>query len=146
MELLNLFLYESSHTRFFSRTLADVGPMKKISGTSPWRTVWIPFDATESKTLPEALDLNLVLPGSGSVELSSLELYQFADAGAMWAALSNDAREMAKSPFSRSPFSINWGLIAIIGITASIGILGAIGLILRRRKAERRRMRAMDRG
>jgi hypothetical protein len=142
MELWNQFPGTPEPARYFSRTLAEAGPMKKISGDSDWRTVWIPFDGTESKVLPERLDLNLVLPATGTVELSNFELYQFADAGAMWAAVAESVNTTQRPP---SPFSGTGRMILILaGLLAIYAIITAT--IKRRRHLERRRMRAMDRG
>lgn len=144
LELWSQFPGTPAPASYFSRTLADAGPMKKISGTSAWRTIWIPFDATQSATLPQKLNLNLVLPSTGSVNVSDLELYQFSDAGAMWAALNgSDAggTEITPSPSSRRKW--HYGIIG--AVAAGFSVLSALALSMRRRQAERRRMRAMDR-
>lgn len=63
--------------RFFSRTLASGGPLKKLHGTSNWRPFILPFRCKPGSKLPEKLEFNLVLPGPGTVFLSSLRLTQF---------------------------------------------------------------------
>jgi hypothetical protein len=63
--------------RFFSRTLAPGGPMKSLSGSSPWRDFVIPFDAAGASTAPESLAVNVVLPGRGTVQLGALRLLQY---------------------------------------------------------------------
>jgi hypothetical protein len=59
--------------QYFSRTLADQGPMMKLQGTSGWRSFVLPFDATGAPP-PTRLVVNVVLPGRGTVYLGPLEL------------------------------------------------------------------------
>ncbi|MES2573111.1 MAG: hypothetical protein V4710_24020 [Verrucomicrobiota bacterium] len=135
LQLWNEFPGEAAGSppnRYFTRTLADTGPMQKIAGTSGWRTVWLPFDATQGKSLPTALELGVVLAGRGTVDLTDLELLQFADAGAMWAALNAEGGQVN----FRTPWV--W-VITLCGGAIALGIF-----FRRRREAELRRMRAMD--
>jgi hypothetical protein len=53
--------------KYFSRTLADSGEMGKISGSSDWRKFLLPFDRTGASNAPTRLEINLVLPDSGTV-------------------------------------------------------------------------------
>lgn len=59
--------------QYFSRTLADVGPMMKLQGSSGWRPFSLPFDATGAPP-PTRLVVNVVLPGRGLVYLGPLQL------------------------------------------------------------------------
>ena len=59
--------------QYFSRTLADVGPMMKLQGSSEWRQFTLPFDATGTPP-PTRLVVNVVLPGRGLVYLGPLQL------------------------------------------------------------------------
>lgn len=61
-------------SRYFSRTLGDFGPMKKISGTSGLRDFELPFNLMDAKPEYVELEINVVMPGPGKIELSSLEL------------------------------------------------------------------------
>jgi len=77
--------------RFFTRTLAPAGPMAEISGSSPWRPFLLPFASRPDAPAPSALEVGLVLPGKGKVEIGPLRLLQFepgedpfAVAGAWW--------------------------------------------------------------
>jgi len=58
---------------FFSKTLAPSGPLGKVSGTSDWRELQLPF-YSEPNLLPERLTINLVLPGAGKVWITPLTL------------------------------------------------------------------------
>src|SRR3954469_8826451 len=60
----------------FSRTLADGGPLGRLRGTSTWRAFSLPFNATGVEGSPKRLEVNLQLPGSGTVYLRSLKLIE----------------------------------------------------------------------
>ncbi len=69
---------------FFTKSLAPRGPLGKISGSSDWRPFVLPFYANRgdqadgTSPVPEKLSLGLFLPGSGTVSISGVGLYQFA--------------------------------------------------------------------
>jgi hypothetical protein len=65
---------------YFSRTLADSGPMAKLEGTDDGRDFLLPFDATDAKTKLARIVLNLYLTGQGTVDLSDVKLVQYPDA------------------------------------------------------------------
>ncbi len=71
LEMWNWFA-DGSH--YFTRTLADAGPLQRITGTSDWRDFGLYFDATGAKSPPEKLTVGLVLPESGEVSISNLTL------------------------------------------------------------------------
>jgi len=66
LELWNDF---GSKGKFFSRSLAERGPMGQLKGTSGWRKFELPFYAEEGMR-PESLTLNVVLPGAGNVTVT----------------------------------------------------------------------------
>jgi hypothetical protein len=74
LELWNFF---GDGSRYFSRTLAESGPMARLDGDSDWRMVLLPFDATQATAPLVQLELNAVLPGGGVVELQPLRLIQY---------------------------------------------------------------------
>lgn len=65
---------------FFSKTLADAGPLAALAGSADWREFVLPFFAGDGseRLIPEALTLSVVLPGTGRVELRDVALYQYA--------------------------------------------------------------------
>jgi hypothetical protein len=63
---------------FFSRSLAQSGPMRSLEGSSEWRTFVLPFFNRVGGSPPQRLALNLVLNGAGRVEIGPMELVQFA--------------------------------------------------------------------
>ncbi len=60
---------------YFSRTRGEAGPMAKLSGTSEWRPFLLPFFG-EANTVLSKLQINLMLPGGGTVEFRNVALYQ----------------------------------------------------------------------
>jgi len=63
--------------RYFSRTLATVGPMKSLSGSSGWRQFVLPFFNKEGGPPPTRLEVNVALPGRGTVYLGPVRLVQY---------------------------------------------------------------------
>lgn len=131
----------SPRNSYFSRTLAESGPLAKLSGSSDWRPLMIPFDASQAKEPPSRLELGLVLPGRGSVDVSELDLVEFADATAMWSALGTPAATGGGLP----GLVQTWVKVAALGVTGALILLAAV-TGWRRRQREIRRMRAMDAG
>ncbi len=111
--------------KFFSRTLGASGEMGKISGTSDWRPFTLPFNRKGASGPPTRLELNLVLPGRGTVWLGPLKLVQFegenlgaaaSPSGAWW-----------------SPRTTGW--IGGIGGTLAGGSIGLLAWLTGRGKA-----------
>jgi hypothetical protein len=88
---LELWNHFPDGSAYFTRSLAEIGPMQQLRGTTPWREFALPFQKGTAPA-PTELTFNLVLPGSGTVEFTNLELVQsdfpsslgFADADAWW--------------------------------------------------------------
>ncbi len=108
--------------QFFTRTLADAGPMSKITGSSPWRDLALPF-FSKPGILPDKLWVNLVLPGKGKIYLTPLEL----------AGLDDDAQTNRPAwwtePQAGLAGGIAGGCLGTLG--ALIGILAGLGLARR---------------
>ena len=64
---------------YFSKTLGDSGPMGRLRGSSNWRPFSLPFMSDAETGAPNTLELNLVLPGPGTVKLGGLRLVQYPD-------------------------------------------------------------------
>ena len=68
---------------YFTKSLAASGPLKKISGSSDWRTFVLPFyassgdEADDATPTPEKLSLSIYLPGDGTVTIRDVGLYQY---------------------------------------------------------------------
>ena len=63
--------------QYFSRTLGITGEMGKITGTSDWRPFTLPFNRAGASGAPTRLEINLFLPGSGTVYISSLKMVEY---------------------------------------------------------------------
>lgn len=66
-----------SEGAFFSRSLDQSGPMRRLEGSSEWRPFVLPFVNRAGGSSPQKLAFNLVLAGAGSVEIGPVELVQF---------------------------------------------------------------------
>ena len=60
--------------RFFSRTLAGEGALAALHGESSWRRFELPFFLSGTTQTPSRLEINLVLPGPGTVWLGPIRL------------------------------------------------------------------------
>ncbi len=110
--------------RYFSRTLASEGPQASLSGSSDWRAFELPF-YLEGGPTPVRLDIAVVLPGSGTVEVGSLQLVPLGRARGWWSERAG-------------------GLAGGVG-GALIGIFGGlIGWLVSRRRARAFVLRAMS--
>jgi hypothetical protein len=86
---LEMWSYFADGSQYFSRTLATEGPMAALTGTADWRAFELPF-SLQGATGPERLEVNVVLPGSGTVEVGPLELVRLdAEAAGAGAWLSD---------------------------------------------------------
>jgi hypothetical protein len=102
--------------RYFSRTLDVTGPLAAVSGSSDWREFELPFYLNGAAP-PDRLELNLVLPSGGSVQIGPLELVSLDETGtgAWWSERTG-------------------GLVGGLAGTV-IGIVGAtVGLLVARRR------------
>jgi hypothetical protein len=68
---------------YFSRTLGTSGEMGKITATSDWRNYSLPFNRTGTFGLPTRLEINIFLPGHGTVYLRSAQLLEYGDTRAL---------------------------------------------------------------
>ena len=75
---LEMLSYLGDSGPFFTRTLAETGPMQKLQGSENWRAFALPFTSREDAPPPSRIDLNLVLPGPGRVTISPVLLVELA--------------------------------------------------------------------
>ncbi|MEA2735725.1 MAG: hypothetical protein QOE14_2176, partial [Humisphaera sp.] len=103
---------------YFTRTLDTSGPMGMLHGKSDWRTFKLPFFSQRGKT-PSKLEVNVVLPGGGTVWLAPATLKEgIGSAGAAPAAWWGPAQGGR----------IGGGFGTILGLYgATIGILASRG-------------------
>ncbi len=73
---LETWNYFGESEKYFSRTLSPSGPMGVLKGSSTWRPFRLPFTTGDSVKTPSKIEVNLVLPGKGTVYLSGIRLVQ----------------------------------------------------------------------
>lgn len=105
---------------FFSRTLATQGPMASIEGSSNWRPVLLPFDASGAPP-PTTLTLNLVLPGRGTVQLGAFRLVEYGPSADVSGAPGAWWGPRTAGLVGGITGSVIGGMGALIGILASKG-------------------------
>lgn len=110
LEMWNVF----AQGRYFTRTMAEQGPMGTLSGSSEWRAFALPFDATGAEAPPERLIINVVLPGRGRVTLDGLTLVEL-EPGEWPSGLNDGARAGL------------WGGLAGAVLGTVAGVLGWLG-------------------
>jgi hypothetical protein len=63
--------------KYFSRTLDGSGEMGRITGTSGWRNFSLLFNRAGSSSPPTQLEINIFLPGRGTVYLRPAKLIEY---------------------------------------------------------------------
>ena len=130
LEMMNHF----PKGRYFTKTLADSGPMQYFKGDSDWRPVVLPFSFRQESGTPEKITLSLVLPQTGTVYLSDLKLIEY---------------KQGENPLAAAMPGVWWNARTagyIGGISgAFIGILGAlIGFLTASGRSQRFVMMALN--
>jgi hypothetical protein len=64
---------------YFSRNLADTGPLRYFAGDSDWREFRLPFDTLDANRHPNLLLVNIIFKGKGTVTLGPLKLLELDD-------------------------------------------------------------------
>ena len=105
--------------RFFSRTLATKGPLAALHGESSWREFALPFFLKDADQTPSRLEINLILPGPGTVWLGPIRLGRFSSPaggvpGGWWSERSGTLGGVVLG-----------SLLGLVG--ALIGVLGSRG-------------------
>ena len=125
---------------YFSRTMAETGPMGKFRGTAPWREFTLPFMINDNSfPAPNKLQINVYLPEKGTVWLSDLTLDEMP--------LDKLQKELGSAFVLPGWF---WG---VLSTSIFLPLLVAVGLVMFFRKfrtqehgTELRRMKALDLG
>lgn len=114
---LEMWSHFPDGARYFSRTLADVGTMMKLQGSSGWRTFTLPFDATGAPP-PTRLVVNVALPGRGAIYLGPLQLVQGIPGGD---GASGSSLDRTAGLLGGVGGALVGGVGALIGLLASLG-------------------------
>jgi hypothetical protein len=141
LEIWNHFP-EPKKGAYFSRTMAETGPMGKLRGDSPWKDFILPFNFDDASfPMPEKIQFNVFLPQNGTVWLSDVELVELPP---------NELTKQLSG--SAIPVFTSWipiALMLIVGVAIAIGVACAGLLYLKSKRAqgiELRRMQALDIG
>ncbi|MEA1904198.1 MAG: hypothetical protein U9N56_11830 [Actinomycetota bacterium] len=114
---LEMWSFFADGSSYFSRTLADEGPLASVTGDSDGRDFVLPFTLNGSPA-PVRIEFSVVLPGEGTVWVGPLSLEGFGVSAAWWSEQTS----------------------AIIGASlgVAIGLVAAItGLLSGRRRARK---------
>lgn len=115
--------------RYFSRTLAQTGPMASLSGTFRFRPFILPFTA-EPGMSPEKLAVNVALPGRGTVVLRELSLLELGAGEEFFTKAGAWLTPRQISLFGGMAGGFVGFLGALVGILASRGQARALVLAL----------------
>jgi hypothetical protein len=132
---LELWNYFPNGGQYFSRTLAESGPMMKLHGTSGWRSFTLPFDATGAPP-PTRLVFNVVLPAGGVVYLGPLRLTDAPGGQEPAEGISTSAQAAAANFLGGIAGALVGGVGALIGVLTAMGrarrvvTVAAAGLIV----------------
>ena len=117
---LEMWSFFAGGGRYFSRTLAQVGPMASLSGTFRFRPFLLPFTA-EPGMSPERLAVNVAFPGRGTVILGKLSLVELGSGDDFFTPAGAWLTPRQISLFGGIGGSLLGVLGALVGILASQG-------------------------
>ena len=121
--------------QYFSRTLGESGEMGKITGTCDWRDFSLPFDPTGASGPPTRLEINLILPGRGTVYVTPVKLVKYS---AGFSPVSSSSSGFSNPTVAAGWWSANTNLwIAGIGAPLSACFGPILGVLASRGKARR---------
>jgi hypothetical protein len=131
---------------YFSRTLADAGPLAKIEGSEAGRDFALPFDATGTKSPPVRLVFKLHLMGAGQLEFTNVRLVQYPDATTTTSATTPPAVGADRTNSLPKKDELNWRSFALGMLAAFAAVLLGTGLLkLGRRFRQLRHARELRR-
>ena len=117
---LEMWSHFPGNKAYFSRTLGATGPLQSIQGSSKLRAFNLPFYVRDESgwlpDRPERIELNLVLPGRGTVYISAVTLFE----------------ERTDDHYSVSKSDGAWWSNRTSGIMGAMsgGVLGLLGAVI----------------
>ncbi len=129
-------------SRYFTRTLAESGPLGSMTGTSEERPFSLPFELGDGGPVPVRLEINLVTEGSGQFWIGPLSIVS-TGVEPVTAVTTSDAIAGNGEGNEVEATGLWWGLgaLVVIGVAAFLAWLRSTR---KRRAEEQRRMNAMD--
>lgn len=150
---LEMWTVLADGSRFFTRTLADTGPMAMMTGSSGERRISLPFELGEDGPVPERLEINLVTAGSGRFWISPLFIIPAEEPPATSSTPTSLAAPTTSDPSVTAPAGTaasvdgtsgqGWVVLGG-GLVAAGAALVLVMLARRRANREQRRMEAID--
>ena len=143
-------------SRYFTRTLADSGPMGVITGSSEDRPLLLPFELGEGGPTPSRLEISLVSEGPGRFWLRPFTVTndgvgtttthgEAVGSGTTSGPTSTVAVTGDSLPIDETGSSAWWPWAAgVVFALAGLGLLARHETRRRRREEEERRMNATD--
>lgn len=129
-------------SRYFTRTLADSGPLQFMTGTSEERPFSLPFELGDGGPVPTRLEINLVTEGSGRFWVGPLSIAPTGAEPATTVATS-DATVSTEVEGEVDTSGLWWGVGALVVVGVAVSFVW-LRSIRKRRAEEERRMNAMD--
>jgi|GEM_PF-5267723 len=118
---------------FFSRTLAEVGPLRRLRGEQDWRTFELPAIVNDgSGRRPLLLEINASLPAEAELSLKELELIQPYPG-----AVAFDRRKSRR-------VLVTAGVAIVSAVVGGVVVWGCFALRRHRRNTELERIRRID--
>lgn len=108
-------------SRYFTRTMAESGPMSFVEGSFGWRKISLPFDTQGKVSSPIQLEINLI-----------------SDRGTLWLRNVDLQSSGSASFFPKKFLVLGFCVVFILGLT-----IGGILIYLQKQK-NHRRMKSLD--
>lgn len=129
-------------SRYFTRTLAESGPLQSMTGTSEERPFSLPFELGDGGSVPTRLEINLVTESSGQFWVGPLSIV--ANGAEPATTVTTAVQTVSNGEEAGAESTGLWlglGALLLVGAVTSLVWLRSIR---RRRDEEERRMSAMD--
>ena len=125
-------------SRYFSRTLDVEGPLAALEGDSEWREFQLPFFLEGAPGGPSSLEVNVVLPGSGTVWVGPIQLVSLGGTGVESGAWWSDRTAGLAGGIGGTIVGILGGVLGSLAsrgrarrlVLATMVVLVAIGVVL----------------
>jgi hypothetical protein len=146
--VLEMWNHLSNGQVFFSRSMAQIGPMRPLQPDGQWRQVLLPADATGVEATPKSVQLNAHLQSAGQLEIRQVDLYRLEPNENALAILPWDEMQTpAMVPVK--PAMLQWLWLGVAGIIVGVVVGAAVNARQKRqptgqKEDQEARMRARD--
>jgi hypothetical protein len=150
---LEMYTVLPDGSRYFTRTLAESGPLGYMTGSSEQRQFSLPFELGEGGPIPTSLEINLVTEGPGRFWVGPLTIVSAVGQQATTTTTTQGAITTLSVSSGTTVAAFDdeevfgtgwwWGLAAVVVAGAFAGFVWSSS-VRRRRAQEQRKMDAMD--